>query len=111
MGDIVLKICGFAPNLRFSEMSLSDLEYLLHVFTNLSSYRYPEWLMNSRKHKTTGKSLHIISEKEFSRDGFLKGEPRTTRCIRLEASLRVRGQHTKSTGRNSMTSSGTPLYN
>lgn len=75
---------------------------MVNILQNPQEFKIPEWFLNRQRDITTGKSSQITSNNIDSalRDDIERLKKiRAHRGIRHYLHLRVRGQHTKTTGR------------
>lgn len=87
---------------RAGECSAEELERLMTIVANPRQYKIPDWFLNKQKEYKTGKFSQLTSSQIATdlRDGIeRKKKIRNHRGLRLYWGLRVRGQHTKTTGR------------
>ena len=87
---------------RAGELTLAEIEEIQNVLKNPRHYKIPDWFLNRRKDIVTGKTSQIFSNQLIAklRDD-LEGlkRIRAHRGLRHYWGLKVRGQHTKTTGR------------
>ena len=94
------------------ELSNDEIEKLIAVITNPLQYNIPEWFLNRQKDIETGKYKQIVSNnlqanlredlnrlKKMRCVWWLGLTDRANRGLRHYWNLKVRGQHTKTTGR------------
>eukprot|EP00703_Trepomonas_sp_PC1_P000804 JAP95802.1 Ribosomal protein S18 [Trepomonas sp. PC1] len=90
------------PYIRAGEISEKSEEQITKIISNPVENGIPIWMINHRSEQETGKDLHINSN-QFSQQWRIELErlrrAKANRGIRLAAGLKVRGQHTKGTGR------------
>ncbi|MCX8197140.1 MAG: 30S ribosomal protein S13 [Candidatus Micrarchaeota archaeon] len=88
---------------ELSEEQVSKLEQIvLHPY----DYGIPSWMFNRRKDIMTGKDLHVVGSDlvyAVKQDIDHEKEVYTWRGFRHTYGQKVRGQHTRSTGRTGMT--------
>uniref|UniRef100_A0A0N4ZG05 Small ribosomal subunit protein uS13 n=1 Tax=Parastrongyloides trichosuri TaxID=131310 RepID=A0A0N4ZG05_PARTI len=93
-------------NKRAGELTEEDLEKVVTVMLNPQQYKIPNWFLNRQKDIKDGKTLQAISS---GLDNKLRDDLERMKKIRLHRGLRhywglrVRGQHTKTTGRRGRT--------
>ncbi|SBT35362.1 40S ribosomal protein S18, putative [Plasmodium ovale wallikeri] len=79
---------------------------IVHIMNSPSQFKIPDWFLNRRKDIKDGKNLHVIANQL---DSYLRDDLERMKKIRLHRGLRhhwglrVRGQHTKTTGRRGRT--------
>jgi small subunit ribosomal protein S18e len=92
--------------LRAGELAESDFERIVDVIQNPLKYEIPLWMINRRKDIRDGKDHHLLVnalDNKFREDMERLKKIRCHRGIRHHYGLRVRGQHTKTTGRTGRT--------
>jgi small subunit ribosomal protein S13 len=102
LSNAVLKKAGVNPDLRVGFLTESDVEKIEEVIKDPTKHGLPTWLLNRRKDVETGKDMHLISADLVLRtktDIDHAKEIRSWRGYRHAYGLKVRGQHTKTTGR------------
>ena len=102
LANAVLKKAGVNPDLRVGYLTESDITKIEDVIREPAKYNLPIWLFNRRKDSETGKDLHLISADQLLRTKTDIDEAKNIkswRGYRHAYSLKVRGQHTKTTGR------------
>ncbi|OMH79418.1 40S ribosomal protein S18 [Zancudomyces culisetae] len=91
---------------RAGDMTSEELERLVTIIQNPLQYKIPTWFVNRQKDIVTGKFSHLVSN---GVDNALREDLERIKKIRLHRGLRhawghrVRGQHTKTTGRHGRT--------
>merc|ERR1711991_1147401 len=94
---IICKKAEIDLNKRAGELSAAEVERLFTI---------PEWFLNRQKDYKTGKYTQIVSnnlDNQLREDLERLRKIRAHRGIRHLLGLRVRGQHTKTTGRRGRT--------
>ena len=94
---------------RAGELSQDEVERLITVIQNPQQFKIKEYLLNRRKDFKTGKSYQVVSNNmpAAMRDDLERlKKARVHRGLRHYWGLRVRGQHTKTTGRNARAITG-----
>ncbi len=98
-----LSIVRTTPIGNLTEKQISDIESLIKA---PSSEGIPAYMLNKRKDSETGKDMHFVGNdltfsvrQDINREVNLK----TWRGFRHQYGQRVRGQHTRSTGRTGAT--------
>ena len=102
LSNAILKKAGVRPNVRVGFLTESEIERIEEVIEDQVKYNIPTWLFNRRKDTETGKDMHLISAElvlKTKTDIDQAKEIRSWRGYRHAYSLKVRGQHTKTTGR------------
>ena len=87
---------------RAGELSAAELESLMVIVANPRQFRIPDWFLNRQKNYKDGKYLQQASNQLDTslRDDLERLKKiRNHRGLRHYWGIRVRGQHTKTTGR------------
>mmetsp|Transcript_23078 Transcript_23078/g.32017 ORF Transcript_23078/g.32017 Transcript_23078/m.32017 type:complete len:153 (+) Transcript_23078:76-534(+) len=93
-------------NKRAGELSAAELESLMVVISNPRQFKIPDWFLNRQKDIKDGKYSQVISsalDTKLRDDLERLKKIRNHRGLRHYWGLRVRGQHTKTTGRRGKT--------
>jgi small subunit ribosomal protein S13 len=102
LANAILKKAGINPDLRVGFLTETEINKIEEIIKEPTKYALPQWLYNRRKDVETGKDTHIISADLVLRtkmDIDQDKEIRSWRGYRHAYGLKVRGQHTKTTGR------------
>jgi small subunit ribosomal protein S13 len=102
LANAILKQAGINPDLRVGFLTETEINKIEEIIKEPTKYALPQWLFNRRKDEETGKDTHIISADLVLRtkmDIDQAKEIRSWRGYRHAYGLKVRGQHTKTTGR------------
>src|SRR3972149_11407104 len=102
LANAVLKKADINPDLRAGFLTEADIDKIEDILSDPAKYSLPAWLLNRRKDAVTGKDLPLITADLVLRtktDIDEAKEIRSWRGYRHAYSLKVRGQHTKTTGR------------
>jgi small subunit ribosomal protein S13 len=102
LSNAILKKAEINPDLRAGFLTEADISKIEDIIKDPAQYGIPTWLMNRQKDIETGKDMHLISA-----DLVLKVKTdiddaksiRSWRGYRHAYGLKVRGQRTKTTGR------------
>merc|ERR1711928_179135 len=100
--NIVLKKADIEVTKRAGELSDEEVEKLITIMANPRQYKIPDWFLNRRKDIKDGKFSQVTSnqlENKLREDLERLKKIRAHRGLRHYWGLRVRGQHTKTTGR------------
>lgn len=92
--------------IRAGELSNEELERIVTILQNPSQYKIPNWFLNRQKDIVDGKYSQILSnglDSKMREDLERLKKIRNHRGLRHYWGLRVRGQHTKTTGRRGRT--------
>lgn len=87
---------------RAGELTQEELERIVQIMQNPTQYKIPAWFLNRQRDVTDGKDYHTLAngvESKLRDDLERLKKIRAHRGIRHFWGLRVRGQHTKTTGR------------
>lgn len=91
---------------RAGELTQEELERVVTILQNPTQYKIPSWFLNRQKDIVDGKDYHVLAnnlESKLREDLERLKKMRAHRGIRHFWGLRVRGQHTKTTGRRGKT--------
>ena len=110
-------LCSYMVSLTLSragELNSDELERIVTIIQNPTQFKIPTWFLNRQKDIVDGKNSQILSNGVDSklRDDLERLKKiRAHRGLRHYWGLRVRGQHTKTTGRwNFIWKNGTNLF-
>jgi len=99
---LMCKKADVALSKRAGELSEDEINRLVAIMQNPLDYKIPQWFLNRQKDFKTGKYKQLLGNEidTANREDFEKMRKiRSHRAIRHSWGLRVRGQHTKTTGR------------
>jgi small subunit ribosomal protein S13 len=102
LSNAILKKAGVNPDVRVGFLTESDVEKIEEIIEDPAKHGLPTWMFNRRKDAETGKDMHLTSAELVLRtktDIDQAKEIRSWRGYRHAYGLKVRGQHTKTTGR------------
>ena len=102
LSNAVIKKAGVNPDLRVGLLADSDVAKIEDVIKDPVKYGIPGWMFNRRKDSDSGKDMHVLgADLAFKTKTDIDGakEMRSWRGYRHAYSLKVRGQRTKTTGR------------
>jgi small subunit ribosomal protein S13 len=102
LANAILKKAEVNPDMRVGFITESEVDKIEEIIEDPAKYNIPSWLFNRRKDGETGKDIHLTSAELVLRiktDIDQAKEIRSWRGYRHAYSLKVRGQHTKTTGR------------
>ncbi|KAM0682544.1 ribosomal 40S subunit protein S18B [Mitosporidium daphniae] len=100
--NIVCKKADVDLNKRAGELSNEELERLVTIIQNPRQYGIPDWFLNRQKDIKDGSYSQVVSnalDNKLREDLDYLKKIRCHRGLRHHWNLRVRGQHTKTTGR------------
>merc|ERR1712071_148573 len=104
--NIVLKKADFEVTKRAGELTDEEVEKVITIMANPRQYKIPDWFLNIQKDIKDGKYGQVTSnqlENKLREDLERLKKIRAHRGLRHYWGLRVRGQHTKTTGRRGRT--------
>ncbi|CRK30447.1 40S ribosomal protein S18-B like [Verticillium longisporum] len=104
--NIVCKKADVDLNKRAGELTSEELERIVTIIQNPTQYKIPGWFLNRQRDIVDGKDSQILANGVHSklRDDLERLKKiRAHRGLRHYWGLRVRGQHTKTTGRRGRT--------
>jgi len=104
--NLVCKKADVDLNKRAGELTDDEVEKLVTIITNPRQYKIPDWFLNRQKDIKDGKYTQITSnalDNKLREDLERLKKIRAHRGLRHYWGLRVRGQHTKTTGRRGRT--------
>eukprot|EP01027_Heterolobosea_sp_BB2_P027097 GEZU01042310.1.p1 GENE.GEZU01042310.1~~GEZU01042310.1.p1 ORF type:complete len:156 (+),score=68.95 GEZU01042310.1:488-955(+) len=104
--NLVCKKANIDMNKRAGELTNDEIEKLVTIIQNPLQFKIPEWFVNRQKDYKTGKSYHITAnnlDMKLRDDIERLRKIKNHRGLRHMWGLRVRGQHTKTTGRRGRT--------
>ncbi|KAE9553166.1 hypothetical protein FO519_003605 [Halicephalobus sp. NKZ332] len=97
---------GIDVNRRAGELTEDEMEKLTTVMLNPTQYKIPAWFLNRQRDIKDGTTAQLLStsvETKLRDDLERLKKIRSHRGLRHYWGLRVRGQHTKTTGRKGRT--------
>eukprot|EP01029_Cantina_marsupialis_P026375 TRINITY_DN70737_c0_g1_i1.p2 TRINITY_DN70737_c0_g1~~TRINITY_DN70737_c0_g1_i1.p2 ORF type:complete len:152 (+),score=28.63 TRINITY_DN70737_c0_g1_i1:115-570(+) len=100
--DIILKRAEIDLDKRAGELSADEIDRIIAIIENPRAFKIPRWFLNRRKDFTTGKDCQLKANTlatQLRNDLERLKKIRAHRGLRHHWGLRVRGQHSKSTGR------------
>eukprot|EP00831_Metopus_contortus_P000745 TRINITY_DN1026_c0_g2_i3.p2 TRINITY_DN1026_c0_g2~~TRINITY_DN1026_c0_g2_i3.p2 ORF type:complete len:187 (+),score=32.67 TRINITY_DN1026_c0_g2_i3:77-637(+) len=106
LGHVLLKIAKIDPNKRAGELTQDEVNRLNEIVADPQGHNIPVWLYNRKRDRKDGKDSILVSN---AWDTKMREDLERMRKIRLHRGLRhiwglkVRGQHTCSTGRTGST--------
>jgi small subunit ribosomal protein S18e len=104
--NVVCKKAEIDMGKRAGELSAAELESLMVIVSNPRQFRIPDWFLNRQKDWKDGKYSQNVSNQLDTklRDDLERLKKiRNHRGLRHYWGIRVRGQHTKTTGRRGKT--------
>ncbi|ODV92328.1 hypothetical protein CANCADRAFT_12345, partial [Tortispora caseinolytica NRRL Y-17796] len=100
--NLVCKKADVDLDKRAGELTVEELERIVNIVQNPTNYRIPAWFLNRQKDIVDGKDNHVLAnqiDNKLREDLERLKKIRAHRGLRHYWGLRVRGQHTKTTGR------------
>ena len=104
----------FGPSVTLSfdvgELTADEVEKLVAIIQNPKQFKIPAWFLNRQKDYKTGKYSQAFAntlQQKLREDLERLKKIRAHRGLRHYWGIRVRGQHTKSTGRRGKTMAAT----
>ena len=104
--NIVLKKADIDITKRAGEITEEELERIMEIMQNPREYKIPDYFLNRKKDIKDGKFSQVLSnqlDNKLREDLERLKKIRAHRGLRHYWGLRVRGQHTKTTGRRGRT--------
>jgi small subunit ribosomal protein S18e len=108
--DHTMKIGQRKKRLMFGisagEITSEELERIVTIIQNPTQYKIPEWFLNRQRDIVDGKNTQVLAngmESKLREDLERLKKIRAHRGLRHYWGLRVRGQHSKTTGRRGRT--------
>lgn len=102
IATLICKKADIDLNKRAGALTVEEIEKLAEIIADPLKYKVPVWFVNRRKDFKTGRNYHAVAQ---DLDMCLRDDLERLKKIKCERGLRhawglkVRGQHTKSTGR------------
>ncbi|KAF2941785.1 hypothetical protein DAI22_03g372600 [Oryza sativa Japonica Group] len=103
---IMFALTSIDMNKRAGELTPEELERLMTVVANPRQFKVPDWFLNRKKDYKDGRFSQVVSnalDMKLRDDLERLKKIRNHRGLRHYWGLRVRGQHTKTTGRRGKT--------
>merc|ERR1719233_647335 len=104
--NLVCKKADIDMNKRAGELTDDEVERVVTIMQNPRQYKIPDWFLNRQKDHKDGKYSQLLSnalDSKLREDLERLKKIRAHRGLRHYWGLRVRGQHTKTTGRKGRT--------
>ncbi|CAM6087191.1 unnamed protein product [Calypogeia fissa] len=104
--NLVCKKADVDMSKRAGELSAAELENLMVIVGNPRQFKVPDWFLNRKKDHKDGRYSQVVSnalDMKLRDDLERLKKIRNHRGLRHFWGLRVRGQHTKTTGRRGRT--------
>nr|XP_057906896.1 uncharacterized protein LOC131104113 isoform X2 [Doryrhamphus excisus] len=103
---VVLRKADIDLNKRAGELTEEEVERVVTIMQNPRQYKIPDWFLNRQKDVKDGKFSQVLAnglDNKLREDLERLKKIRAHRGLRHFWGLRVRGQHTKTTGRRGRT--------
>merc|ERR1711920_228932 len=104
--NLVCKKADVDLNKRAGELTSEELERIVTIIQNPTQYKIPTWFLNRQRDIVDGKDGHTLAngvDSKLREDLERLKKIRVHRGLRHYWGLRVRGQHSKTTGRRGRT--------
>ncbi|RMY13868.1 hypothetical protein D0868_01774 [Hortaea werneckii] len=104
--NLVCKKADVDLNKRAGELTSEELERIVTIIQNPTQYKIPTWFLNRQRDIVDGKDGHTLAngvDSKLREDLERLKKIRAHRGLRHYWGLRVRGQHSKTTGRRGRT--------
>ena len=104
--NLCLKKAEVSMRQRAGELSEDDVRRVVTIIQNPRQYKIPDWFLNRKKDIKDGKFSQVLANdlnNKLREDLERMKKIRLHRGIRHYWGVRVRGQHTKTTGRHGRT--------
>merc|ERR1712076_310091 len=104
--NIALKKADIDMSKRAGELSEEEVERIITIISNPRQYKIPDYFLNRQKDIKDGKTTQVLSnflDNKLREDLERLKKIRAHRGLRHYWGVRVRGQHTKTTGRRGRT--------
>merc|ERR1711931_126638 len=104
--NTALKKADIDMSKRAGELTEEEVERIITIISNPRQYKIPDWFLNRQKDIKDGKTTQVLSnflDNKLREDLERLKKIRAHRGLRHYWGVRVRGQHTKTTGRRGRT--------
>ena len=104
--DLICKKADVDLTKRAGELSEDEVDRIVTIMQNPRQYKIPDWFLNRQKDIRDGKYTQLLAnqlDNKLREDIERLKKIRAHRGLRHYWGLRVRGQHTKTTGRRGRT--------
>lgn len=106
LANAITRKANINPNLRVGYLTETDKTKIEDIINNPTKHNIPAYMLNRQKDQETGENKHLISADltlQNKTDIEEMKNIKSWRGYRHAYSLRVRGQHTRTTGRKGKT--------
>ena len=100
--NLICKKAEIDTNIRAGELKPDQIEKLVSIMDDPLKYRIPKWFLNRQNDRVTGEysqSIANVVDLKLREDIEILKKMRAHRGLRHYWGIKVRGQHTKTTGR------------
>jgi small subunit ribosomal protein S18e len=104
--NLICKKAEIDINRRAGSLTNEEIEKLVAIISNPKQFKVPNWFVNRQKDRVSGKTTQVVVNGLIGKvreDLERLKKIRAHRGIRHYWGVRVRGQHTKTTGRKGRT--------
>jgi ribosomal protein S13 len=104
--NLICKKAEIDVNRRAGSLTNEEIEKLVAIISNPTQFKVPAWFVNRQKDRVSGKTTHVVINGLI---GKVREDLERLKKIRAHRGIRhywghkVRGQHTKTTGRRGRT--------
>ncbi|OLS16339.1 MAG: small subunit ribosomal protein S13 [Promethearchaeota archaeon CR_4] len=105
MAQAILRVSGIDEEMRAGNLSEKEVSKLEQIMGDPLKYGIPRWMVNRQKDLRTGEDRHISSTDlalVLKIDVDRMKKTRSWKGVRHHLNLKVRGQHTRTTGRSGL---------
>ena len=102
MAKTIIKQLEFEPSKRLGYLTQDEITSIEAIIKDPVNQNLPEWYVNRPRDRMSGKMLHLVgSDLDFAHRNDIDRLKRikSWRGIRHSLGLKVRGQHSRTTGR------------
>ena len=102
LAKVIVDKANIDPKTRVGFLSETETDKIVEIVKDLGGHDVPNWLLNRAKDCQTGKHLHLIGSDlvlQTKTDIDKMKNIKSWKGFRHAYGLKVRGQHTKATGR------------
>ena len=106
LANAITRKAGINPNIRIGYLTETDKTKIEDIINNPTKHGIPPYMLNRQKDQETGETHHLIGVDltlKIKTDIEEMKNQKSWRGYRHAYSLRVRGQHTRTTGRKGKT--------
>jgi small subunit ribosomal protein S13 len=105
LSKAVLTRLELDPSRRLGYLTDDEISKIEKIVTNPAGSKFPDWYVNRPRDRMSGRMLHLLgSDLDFAHRNDIDRLRRikSWRGVRHSLGLKVRGQHTRTTGRGGM---------